>query len=224
MTTQRVGKTGSRGAHGRKYNKTGHIPDISPPSRKARLHAVETTAGGMGRTLGGGSGGGQTLGRGPADRVQGGVEGGRSQGGDRRDLEHAEQSLRALRAAIRNESPPWAEFGNRSPLCVGLGDTSPLGAGLRNGSTLWAKLRNRIPFSVPQSLIHNKLTLSHGAVGGAPLHALAVHGFFLHGEIVAGSHTWSDITSSSGSAAILRTDGERLSSPPPGDRPGTVPP
>ncbi len=41
-------------------------------------------------------------------------------------------SLRALRAAIRNKSPPWAKFGNGSPLCVGLGDTSPLGAGLWN--------------------------------------------------------------------------------------------
>ncbi len=37
--------------------------------------------------LGGGSGGGRTPGRGLADRVQGGDEGGRSQGGDRRNLD-----------------------------------------------------------------------------------------------------------------------------------------
>ncbi len=73
---------------GENNTKKVYIPDISPTSRKACPRAVETTEGGTGATLGEGSGGGRTPGRGPADRVQGGDEGGRSQGGDRRDLEH----------------------------------------------------------------------------------------------------------------------------------------
>ncbi len=74
----------------RKTTKQVHIPDISLPSRKARLRAVETTEGGMGGNLGGGSGGGRAPRRRPADRVQGGDDGGRSQGGpdgERRGLE-----------------------------------------------------------------------------------------------------------------------------------------
>ncbi len=34
-----------------------HIPDISPPSRKAHPRTIETTEGGTGGTLGGGLGG-----------------------------------------------------------------------------------------------------------------------------------------------------------------------
>ncbi|KTG32598.1 hypothetical protein cypCar_00023770 [Cyprinus carpio] len=60
-----------------------------------RPRTIGTTEGGVGANLGGGSGGGQIPGRGPADRdhggrSQGGDDRGRSQGGDRRDLEQEE--------------------------------------------------------------------------------------------------------------------------------------
>ncbi len=66
---------------------------IAPLPEGASSHR-RTTEGGMGGNYGGGSGGGQTPGRGPANRVQGGDERGRSQGGDMRDPEKEEEPWR----------------------------------------------------------------------------------------------------------------------------------
>ncbi len=60
---------------------------MSPLSQKVLPRTVETSKGGGGGDYGSGSGGGRTHRRGPANRVQWGDEGGRSQGRDMRGQE-----------------------------------------------------------------------------------------------------------------------------------------
>ncbi len=84
--------------------------------------AVETTEGGMGGNLGGGSGGGRIPGSKTTNRVQGGDDGVRSQGGNRR-LNSGTESLSELDLEtvapsgldVETGALLWAGRGNRSP-------------------------------------------------------------------------------------------------------------
>ncbi len=80
--------------------------------------------------------------------------------------------------------PLWADLGNSSPLWAWRGDR--IDRGLRRRREDRGQVStyiHKLSFEVQQPQIHIPLTLSHGAGDGAPLHALAAHGFLPRGGL-----------------------------------------